>query len=78
MFGYMSKKDRRIKNLEVMVKNRDKLIDRQENLMSEQQKLNRLLLNRQWELMYKIADLENNIEFLVNNLSAQKRKQLGL
>lgn len=26
MFGYMSKKDRKIKNLEAMVKNRDKKI----------------------------------------------------
>ena len=85
MFRYMSKKDRRIKNLEAMVKNRDEKIEQQwemicflnealdnaNDLNKEHQKIN-------GELMEKIKDLENNIEFLTNNLSAQKRKQLGL
>ncbi len=30
MFGYMSKKDRKIRNLEAMIKNRDKLIEDKE------------------------------------------------
>lgn len=30
MFGYMSKKDREIRNLKAMIKNRDKLIENKE------------------------------------------------
>lgn len=39
---------------------------------------NVILLENSKELRAKIKDLENNLEFVTNNLSAQKRKQLGL
>lgn len=39
---------------------------------------NVILLENSKELRAKIKDLENNLELVTNNLSAQKRKQLGL
>ena len=39
---------------------------------------NILLLDTNRDQRAKINDLENNVEFLTNNLSAQKRKKLGL
>lgn len=78
MRGWLSKKDRKIRNLETMVKNRDKLIEALQTNRSLQ-KLNRELLTEQNTLLkIKITDLENNIELLTNNLSAAKKKQLGL
>ena len=78
MFRYMSKKDRRIKNLEAMVNNRDNLLAYQDECLKSARKINEEHHRINGELMTKIKDLENNIEFLTNNLSAQKRKQLGL
>lgn len=52
-----TRKDRKIANLEAMVRNRDTLIEKLEN---------------------DKRNLENNIEFLVNNLTPAKRKKLGL
>ena len=37
-----------------------------------------ILLDTNRELRAEKKDLENNIEFLTNNLSAAKKKQLGL
>lgn len=37
---------------------------------------NIILLENSRELRAKIVDLENNVEFLYNNLSAQKKKLL--
>lgn len=75
MFTWFSKKDRKIANLEAMVKNRDKLIERMQitlrSLMADKRKVEEKAKSR-------ITDLENNIEILVNNLSAAKKKQLGL
>ena len=39
---------------------------------------NVLLLNTNRDLRGKIYDLEKDLEFVTNNLSAQKRKKLGL
>lgn len=74
----MSKKDRKIRNLEAMVKNRDKLIDdilKQNKLFM---KWNDDLVEEKRALRKQNADYLNNIEFLVNNLSATKKKQLGM
>ena len=78
MFGFMSRKDRKIKNLEVMVRNRDKLIDIQNKNINRANIINTEHQKINGELRVKIKDLENNIEFLTNNLSNQKRKLLGL
>lgn len=74
----MSKKDRKIRNLEAMVKNRDKLID---DLLKQNKafiKWNDDLVEEKRELRKQNVDYLNNIEFLVNNLSATKKKQLGM
>ena len=46
--------------------------------MKEKEHDNLILLNNSIELRRKIKDLENNIEFLVNNLSSIKKKKIGL
>ena len=48
------------------------------NKMKEKEHDNLILLNNSIELRRKIKDLENNIEFLVNNLSPKKKKEIGL
>ena len=65
---------RTINNLEddldaanLRVKNRD-------NLMKDYQEEHEILLNNSAELRSKVTDLENNIEFLVNQLPKQKRE----
>ncbi len=78
MRGWLSKKDRKIRNLEAMVKNRDKLID---SILKQNRALvgwNDDLVQEKRELRKQNADYLNNIEFLVSNLSVAKKKQLGL
>ena len=48
------------------------------NKMKEKEHDNLILLDNSIELRRKIKDLENNIEFLVNNLSPKKKKEIGL
>ena len=48
------------------------------NKMKEKEHDNLILLDNTIELRRKIKDLENNIEFLVNNLSSIKKKKIGL
>lgn len=48
------------------------------NKMKEKEHDNLILLDNSIELRRKIKDLENNIEFLVNNLSSIKKKKIGL
>lgn len=71
MFGFMTKKDIRIKYLEMLVELQEKNYLRAVEINNEHQKLN-------GQLQTRITDLENNIELLTNNLSANKKKQLGL
>ena len=71
MFGFMSKKDRTIKNLEAKVKNRDILI---EKLECDK----RTYKARIKELEAAENNYINNIEILISNLTAAKKKQLGL
>lgn len=76
MFNHMSKKDRKIRNLTQMVKNRDKIIEYQQECLESARRINEDHRKINGELRVKIVDLENNIEILFNNLSAQKKKQL--
>ena len=46
--------------------------------IKEKEHNNLMLLQNASEQRAKIKDLENNIEFLVNNLSAIKKKKIGL
>lgn len=85
MFIWLSRKDRRIANLKAMIHNReekieallrkieyqDKEIEVAAMINAEHQKLN-------GQLQARLTDLENNIELLIHNLSAQKKKQIGL
>ena len=48
------------------------------NEMKQKEHDNLILLDNSIELRRKIKDLENNIEFLVNNLSSIKKKKIGL
>ena len=48
------------------------------NKMKEKEHDNLILLDNSIELRRKIKDLENNIEFLVNNLSSINKKKIGL
>ena len=48
------------------------------NKMKQKEHDNLILLDNSIELRRKIKDLENNIEFLVNNLSSSKKKKIGL
>lgn len=77
MFRFLSKKDRKILNLQAMVKNRDKLICLQQKNLEAAHRINEEHRKINGELRTKIVDLENNVEFLYNNLSAQKKKQLS-
>ena len=46
--------------------------------IKEKEHNNLMLLQNASEQRAKIKDLENNIEFLVNNLSSIKKKKIGL
>ena len=48
------------------------------NKIKQKEHDNLILLDNSIELRRKIKDLENNIEFLVNNLSSIKKKKIGL
>ena len=49
-----------------------------ENKLKEKEHNNLILLQNASEQRLRIKDLENNIEFLVNNLSSSKKKKIGL
>ena len=61
-----------------MVRNRDRLIRVQEENYRRALKINTEHQKLNGQLQTRITDLENNIELLTNNLSANKKKQLGL
>jgi hypothetical protein len=81
-------KTKKVKELEEKIDFLQRLVDSknsieksQENLIAEQKEKIRILTNNEVillknaeELRSKNRDLENNIEFLYNNLSAQKKK----
>ena len=47
-------------------------------VIEEKDANNIILLENSMKLRAEINDLKNNLELVTNNLSAQKRKQLGL
>ena len=61
-------------NYEQINKANEKDMDRQAFLIDMYRNEQVTLLNNAQELRNKITDLENNVEFLFNNLSAQKKK----
>lgn len=58
------------KLLELKVKNRDRMIEKQ-------QKDNTILLDNAAELRAKIEDLKNNIELLTNNLTDENKELIS-
>ena len=46
--------------------------------IKEQEHNNIILIENEMKLRSKIKDLDNNIEFLSNNLSPKKKKEIGL
>lgn len=46
--------------------------------IKEQEHNNIISIENEMKLRSKIKDLENNIEFLSNNLSPKKKKEIGL
>ena len=61
-------------NYEKINKANEKEIKRQDFLIDMYRTEQGTLLQNAQELRTKIKDLENNVEFLYNNLSAQKKK----
>ena len=64
-----------IKRLKETINSLDDELDIKEAVIESYQKENEILLENLEELRDKITDLENNIEFLTNNLS-EKNKEL--
>lgn len=69
----------------ILIKTLKNTINELEKDLDEQKDMNKLhkhneviLLNNLAEARAKIKNLENNLEFVTNNLSAQKKKKIGL
>ena len=69
----------------ILIKTLKNTINELENNLEEQKYINKvhqhnevILLNNLAEARAKIKNLENNLEFVTNNLSAQKKKKIGL
>lgn len=62
-----------INNLEDDLNNASLKIKNRDNFIKDYQEENEILLNNSAELRNKIVDLENNIEFLVNQLPKTKK-----
>lgn len=77
MFGF-KEKIKRLENKVVlrdeMLKEKDRLLDMKNEKIRLLEHNNEVLVKKEVEMLGKIKDLENNIEFLYNNLSPQKRK----
>ncbi len=56
----------------------EKKIEDLKHLRLQEQRNNELILKENAKLKAKIVDLENNVEFLANNLSAKKRELVGI
>lgn len=69
----------------ILIKTLNNTINELEEDLKKQKYINRIhehneviLLNNLAEARAKIKNLENNLEFVTNNLSAQKKKKIGL
>lgn len=77
MFGYMTKKNRKIANLEAKINNRDILIGKQKNKIKELEDKNKIILNESSQgyletkevlcESYRKDETLRNISNLVNN-----------
>lgn len=63
-----------INNLEDENKNLKLKIEQRDLILKDYQKEHEILLNNSAEYRAKIIDLENNIEFLYNNLTPKKKE----
>ena len=58
--------------------NAEEKIEDLKQLRLQDQRNNALILKENAKLKARIVDLENNVEFLANNLSAKKRELVGI
>ncbi len=65
---------RRKKEMQTLINASRKALAEAEEKVTERNKLLEVYVERNAEQKRKIVDLENNIEFLVNNLSPKKKE----
>lgn len=65
---------RRKKEMQSLIDSNRKTLADAEGKIQERNKLLEIYVKRNAELKNRIVDLENNVEFLVNNLSAKKKE----
>lgn len=67
-----------INNLEDDIDSANFRVEQRDRLIKDYQEENVILLNNSAELRNKITDLENNVEFLANNLSENNKELADL
>lgn len=67
-----------VKTLKNTINDLEEELQHEKNLNKIHQHNEIILLDNLSEARTKIQDLENNLEFVTNNLSAQKKKEIGL
>lgn len=67
-----------IKTLKNTINNLEEELQHEKNLNKIHQHNEVILLDNLSEARAKIQNLENNLEFVANNLSAQKKQKIGL
>lgn len=67
-----------IKTLKNTINELEKDLENQKHINKVHEHNEVILLNNLAEAREKIKNLENNLEFVTNNLSAQKKKKIGL
>ena len=63
-----------IETLKSVINDLGKELDEKKTVIKDYQKEHEILLNNSAEYRAKITDLENNIEFLYNNLTPKKKE----
>jgi len=63
-----------IETLKSVINDLEKELDEKKTVIKDYQEENEILLNNSAEYRAKITDLENNIEFLYNNLTPKKKE----
>lgn len=67
-----------INNLEDDIDSANFRVEQRDRLIKDLQEENVILLNNSAELRSKVTDLENNVEFLANNLSENNKELADL
>lgn len=67
-----------INNLEDDIDSANFRVEQRDRLIKDYQEENVILLNNSAELRSKVTDLENNVEFLANNLSENNKELADL